>query len=136
MHPRILITTIASLALTACASASQSPASGSSNSATGAATATPTSANRITADEVANAGVATAYDAVDRLHRNWFRDYTSGGTGEVVVYMNNQKVEGGKEALRQIPAGDVALLEYLKSADAVMRFGPDAKFGAIILTRK
>lgn len=136
MYPRILVTTIVSFAIIACASASQGKTSETTSSVSGTTTAAATSPNRITADDIANAGVATAYDAVDRLHRGWFRDYTSGGTGEIVVYMNNQKVEGGKEALRQIPAGDVALLEYLKSSDAVMRFGPDAKFGAIILTRK
>jgi len=110
----------AAFAATACASAPK----GSSNSAS----------TVITADQIATANVPTAYDAVDRLHRSWWRDLAN--PGEVVVYMNNQKLEGGKEALRQIPASDVEQLEYLKSADAVMRFGQDAKSGAIIVTRK
>lgn len=127
MYPRILIAVIISFALAACTSASQ----GSSGT-----TATAASATRITAEEIAAAGVSTAFGAIERLHPNWFRDYTSASSGEIFVYMNNRKVEGGKEALRQVDARDVALLEYLRSVDAVMRFGPDAKYGAIIVTRK
>ena len=90
--------------------------------------------NTITADQIAAANVPTAYDAVDRLHRAWFRDLT--GTGDVVVYLNNQKQDGGKEALRNIPASEVQTLEYLRGSDAQMRFGQDAAGGAIIVTRK
>jgi hypothetical protein len=90
--------------------------------------------NTLTAAEITKANVPTAYEAVDRLRRRWFRDLT--GEGEVQVYLNNQKLDGGKDALRQIPAQDVASLEYLKGTDAVMRFGQDAKGGAIIVNRK
>jgi hypothetical protein len=136
MHSRILVITIVPFALAACASAPQGTASPGSTSPSTSTTSTAANANRITADQIASLGVATAYDAVDRLHRNWFRNYSSGSSGDVVVYLANQKQDGGKEALRQFPAGDVALLEYLNSTDAVMRFGTDASGGAIIVTRK
>jgi len=110
----------ASCAMMACASASKS----GSNS------------NIITAAEISAANVPTAYDAVDRLHRSWFHDLSSGSSGDVAVYMDNQKLEKGKEALRDIPAQDVASLQYLKATDAVMRFGHDASGGAIIVVRK
>jgi len=89
----------------------------------------------LTSVEIEKANVPTAYEAVDRLRRKWFRDMT--GQGDVVVYMNNQKLNtGAKEELRSIPAQDIASLEYLKGSDAVMRFGQDAKGGAIIVNRK
>jgi hypothetical protein len=93
------------------------------------------SSNTITAEQIAQTSAPTAYQVVDRLHRTWFRDLT--GTGGVQVYLStNQKLDGGREALRQIPAQEVALLEYLKSADAVARFGAEASGGAIIVTRR
>lgn len=91
--------------------------------------------NLITADQIAAANVPTAYDAVDRLHRSWFRDLTA--QGDVVIYMNNQKLgDGTKEQLRQIPASEVQSLEYLRGTDATMKFGQEAQGGAIIVTRK
>jgi hypothetical protein len=114
-----------SFSLAACASAATS-------SSTSPSTA---SASRITADEIAAANVATAYDAVYRLHRPWFRDMSAGASGDVFVYVDNRALDEGKEALRQIPAAQVATIDYLKSADAVLRFGPRAQGGAIIVTR-
>ena len=114
----------ASFAIAACASTPK--AEGSSTTA---------SATQITADEIAAANVPTAYEAVDRLHRSWFRDLSNPDLGEAVVYLNNEKL-GGKEKLRDFPAWDVAMIEYLKPADALLRFGQDAKGGAIIVTRK
>ena len=111
----------------ACAS---TPKTGGSDSSSGGG-----SSNMITADQIAAANVPTAYDAVDRLHRSWWRDLTA--QGDVVIYMNNQKLgDGTKEQLRQIPASEVESLEYLRGTDATMKFGQDAQGGAIIVTRK
>jgi hypothetical protein len=114
-----------SFTLAACASAAKSPSTGASNA----------SSSRITSDEIAAANVATAYDAVYSLHRPWFRDMSAGASGDVFIYVDNRAVEEGKDALRQIPAAEVVTIDYLKSADAVLRFGPRAKGGAIIVTR-
>jgi hypothetical protein len=115
---------ITSFALAACASAPSHTGSASS------------SATTITADQIEQANVPTAYEVVDRTHPQWFHDPSSSVTDSVAIYINNQKLDGIKEPLRTIPAQDVALLEYLKPTDAVMRFGQDAKGGAIIVTRK
>lgn len=94
-------------------------------------------ANRITAEQIARVEARTAYDVIDRLHRTWWRDL-SAESGTVVVYWNNnQKIEdGSREVLRQIPSNDVVLLERVKSADAIARFGLEAKGGAIVVTRR
>ena len=118
---KLLFASLSFFALTACAS---TPKTGAEN-----AGATTT----LSAEEITKANVPTAYEAVDRLRRRWFKDMT--GEGEVTIYMNNQK-QGDKEYLRQIPAQDIASLQYLKGSDAVMRFGQDAKGGAIIINRK
>lgn len=91
----------------------------------------------ITADQIAAANVPTAYEAVDRLHRDWWQDLNHPQNPVIVYQDNNQKLgDGTPQALRQIPADDVKSIEYLSSNDAVMRFGQDAIGGAIILTRK
>jgi hypothetical protein len=79
--------------------------------------------------------VATAYDAVYQLHRPWFHDMSAGASGDVFVYVDNREMTEGVSALRQIPASEVAKIDYLQSADAVLRFGTRARGGAIIVTR-
>lgn len=97
-----------------------------------------TNPSRITAEQIAQVHAPTAYDAIDRLHRPWWRDKSPGAEGSVVVYWsNNQKIDdGSKDVLRQVPASDVLVLEYLKSSEAVARFGLEAKGGAIVVTRR
>lgn len=103
---------------------------------------TKESSNRITMQEIVHEIVhvdaPTAYDVVDRLHRSWWRDVTAGASGNVSVHWsNNQKIgDGTREALRQVPSGEILLMEYLRSRDAVARFGPEAQGGAIIVTRR
>jgi hypothetical protein len=95
-----------------------------------------TAADQITEADIAKANVATAYDAVDRLARRWFRDLSGNTAGEVAVYLSTDQQLGGKDSLREIPARDVLTLRYLKSADAMARYGPSASGGAIIVTRR
>ena len=128
MRSNKLVILALSIALTACASAGQAGSAGS----------TDANATHITADEIAKADVPTAYDAVYQLHRTWFRDMSAGASGEVFVYVDNRAVDAGqgKDELRKIPAGEVARIDYLKASDAVLRFGPRATGGAIIVVRK
>jgi hypothetical protein len=128
MHFKHFATLAFAFSLAGCASASGGAAS--------AGTSTTASPNRITADEIAKADVTTAYDAVYQLHRPWFRDMSAGASGAVFVYVDNREMTEGVSALRQIPAHEVANIDYLKSADAVLRFGKRASGGAIIVTRK
>lgn len=90
--------------------------------------------NVLTAEQIEAARVPTAYDAVDRLRRVWFRDRATGAA--VSVYMDNQRLQNGAEALRDIRAEEVAELQYLNGTDAVLRWGADARGGAIIVVRK
>lgn len=107
---------------------------GCASAGTGSGTsATPT---QITAAEIEAANVSTAYDAVDRLARRWFRDLSGGASGSVGVYLDTNERLGGASALRDIPARNVALLRYFRSGDAVARFGAEASGGAIIVTRR
>lgn len=123
MRSSKLLFLAASFTLAACASAPQG--SGSSTD------------TKITADQIMQANVPTAYEAIDRLHRQWFQDPTLPQDTVVVYLSTNEKLgNGGKEDLRQVPAEDVQLIEYLQGSSAVMRFGQEAKGGAIIVTRK
>jgi hypothetical protein len=135
MRTKQFVTFALSLSLAACASAGTANNGGSATIAPENTKATA-NANRITADEIVKADVATAYDAVYQLHRPWFRDMSAGASGDVFVYVDNRAVDEGKDALRQIPAHEVASIEYLKASDAVLRFGRRASGGAIIVTRK
>jgi hypothetical protein len=117
-----------SFALVACATASQG-----SDASSGSA-----DDNKITAEQITQADVPTAYEAVDRLHRRWFLDVARTPNDSAKVYLNtNEKWgDGTASSLRQLPAESVALIEYMNGIDAVVRFGQDAKGGAIIVTRK
>jgi hypothetical protein len=68
--------------------------------------------------------------------RRWFRDLSSDSAGEGTAYLDTNQKFGGRNALRDIPARDVAVLHYLKSPDAVGRFGREASGGAITVTRR
>jgi hypothetical protein len=130
MRSSKLLLLATSFALAACASASQG-----SGASSGSASADE---NSITSDQITQANVPTAFEAVDRLHRAWFLDQALTPNDSATVYLStNEKLgDGTPSSLRQIPADDVKLIEYLKGTDATMRFGQDAKGGAIIVTRK
>ncbi|MCR4339465.1 MAG: hypothetical protein NUW01_06220 [Gemmatimonadaceae bacterium] len=90
--------------------------------------------NRVTAEEIAASGGSTAYDIVDRLRPTWFRDQLTGR--EVSVYLDNEQTPYSREALRDIPAQDVAELQYLDGQTAIMRWGQAASGGAIVVIRR
>jgi hypothetical protein len=87
---------------------------------------------RITAEQIAASGGATAWDVVDKLHPRWFRDQLTGK--EVTVYQDNQSL-GGAEKLRSLAVRDVAGLEYLDGQAAVRRWGPGVEGGVIVVVR-
>ena len=130
MRSSKLLVLAAAFAMGACATASGG-SGGSGASGSGDDT-------KITAEQVMQANVPTAYEAVDRLHRAWFLDQVMTPNDSATIYLStNEKLgDGTPSSLRQIPAEDVQLIEYMKGTDAVMRFGQDAKGGAIIVTRK
>jgi hypothetical protein len=130
MRSNKLALLVITVSLAACASSSQAGTASAPEAASGQ------SPTRITSSEIAKADVATAYDAVYQLHRTWFRDMSAGASGSVLLYVDNRAVDDGAAGLRTIPAKEVAEINYLKSADAVLRFGARATGGAIIVTRK
>jgi hypothetical protein len=124
---------IAFLTLAGCGGNQQSDTAGPAPEAPVAAEdAAAGDPNRVTAEQIAATGAATAYEVVDRLHRDWLRDKLTGQP--VSVYQDNQKL-GGEDALRNLPVRDVAELQYLDGRSAVMRWGPDVNGGVIIVVR-
>ncbi|HXE57396.1 MAG TPA: hypothetical protein VNK43_05305, partial [Gemmatimonadales bacterium] len=92
-----------------------------------------TDRSRLTRAEIEEADLPTAYELVERLRRPWLRrDALTGG--EVVVYMDDHAL-GGADALREIPAVEVAEMEYLPHDQAVLRWGGDLP-GAVIVVRR
>ncbi len=87
---------------------------------------------RITAADIAASRVATAYEAVDRLHHPWFKDRLTGQ--EVTVYTDGNRSLGGAESLRRIPAANIVELRYLDGRTAVTRW-PEAGGGAIVVVQ-
>jgi len=127
-----LVAICLTVVLSACAT------SGGTASATAAAAPgdARTNAPRITAQEIAEANLPTAYDVVDRLRRPWLR--RSGAGGEVVVYMDERNI-GGAAELRNIPATTVAELQYVTHEDAVRRWGGGMggiRGGVIVVIRR
>lgn len=126
LSPTLLVTALA------CASGKGAPA-GPVPASGGSSAAVAAEPHTITAADIAAAGVATAYEAVDRLHRTWFRDQLSGKP--VAVYGDDNQLLGDAESLRQIPAQDVAELRYLDGRTASLRW-PSATGGAIVVVRQ
>ena len=88
----------------------------------------------ITAEELAAANVPNAYEAVSRLRQTWFRDRATGAPP--VVYLANQRQQGGVGALRGISAREIAEIQYIPNREAVARWGLEAQGGAIIVVLK
>ena len=132
MRRSALVAICLTVVLSACATSG-----GTGGSATSAnSSASRADAPRITAQEIAEANLPTAYDVVDRLRRPWLR--RSGAGGEVVVYMDERNI-GGAAELRNIPATTVAELQYVTHEDAVRRWGGGMggiRGGVIVVIRR
>ena len=126
---RPVIAAIAAIFATTLPTACASSGSTGSSTANGTAAASRTDADRITGQEIAAAGVPTAFDVVERLRRPWLR--RAGMGGEVVIYMDERRL-GGAEELRKMPAATVAELQYVANEDAVRRWGGGID-GAVIV---
>jgi hypothetical protein len=53
--------------------------------------------------------------------------------GQITVYMDNTKLNGGLVALRDIPVSSVKEVRYLNASDATQAFGTGNTAGAIVL---
>jgi hypothetical protein len=90
-------------------------------------------ANVITAAEIAEARVTTAYHAVEVLRPTFLRGLRS--NIQPVVYVNGQRW-GGLEALRRVTADDVDTIRRLSASEAHTIYGPGLLGGVIdVVTR-
>lgn len=106
----------------------------------------------ITTAEIRQSGRADMYSVISVLRPEWlvtqgtnsFRETPKGqsvglsvvitdeGIPTLKVYLNNAYL-GGIETLREIPAADASVVEYLTPAEATQRFGAGHTHGAIIV---
>jgi hypothetical protein len=86
---------------------------------------------RIPIEEIDASRLPNGYELVDRLRRPWFRKDALTGAA-VTVYMDDQQI-GGAEKLRDIPAVNIAELQYLPNEQAVRRWGASAVAGSVIV---
>lgn len=94
----------------------------------------------ITAQEIGDLNVSTAYDVVRQLRPEFLR---SRGTSSVrqsggdfaIVYINGMRA-GGLDQLNGIRATDVDTIRYISAADATTRWGTGHAGGVIEVTVK
>lgn len=86
---------------------------------------------RIPVEEIDASRLPNGYELVDRLRRAWFRKDALTGAA-VTVYMDDQNI-GGAEKLHDIPAVNIAELQYLPNEQAVRRWGASAVAGSVIV---
>lgn len=105
----------------------------------GCATAPPGTtrirADRISRDEIIEAGPCSAWDLVQNLRPIWLRK--RGQTSftqetDVVVYLDGTRM-GTRDALRQIDSHNIEYLEYLDARRATVLHGSGHVNGAIIV---
>lgn len=94
----------------------------------------------LTAEEIAEAPVTTAYEAVSRYRPQWLRTRssptpTNPNPSPPVVYLDGVRL-GGLSELERISAGVVERMEYLYPNDATNRFGTGHTGGAILVTTR
>lgn len=93
--------------------------------------------NIITAEEIADVQVATAYDVVQTLRPEYLRtrglrSMSATEPQGAVVYVDNVR-RGGPESLRTLPRESVLEIRYLNGADATTMYGTNHGDGAILV---
>jgi hypothetical protein len=99
--------------------------------------ATGQALNVITAPELARAEAGSAYDAIRHIRPEMLRSRDPGSlmlfqARNPAVAVDN-KILGGVETLRAIPADQVARLEYVSASKAANRYGTTFKDGIVLL---
>lgn len=92
----------------------------------------------ITAEDIrAVEGRTTALQLVERLQPGWLRGRgpvgMDAGAAEVVVYVNGQRLAGGREQLSRYVAAELHELRHLSAMEATQRFGTGHTSGAILV---
>lgn len=109
------------------------------SSSSGTQQPAPSEGNRdlITAEEIAAADVADAFEAVQRLRPRWLR-YRGGFEADdfvPVVYADRARM-GGPEALRSIPAVVIVSIRFRSPTEATTLYGTGHAGGVIEVTRR
>jgi hypothetical protein len=100
----------------------------------GGGAATRGSANRITAEEMAEHASLDLYAVVQRLRPRWLqvRGATSvQGRAAIAVILDGVRQQGSIELLRGLRASDIREVRFLGARDATTRYGTDMTAGAI-----
>jgi hypothetical protein len=93
----------------------------------------------ITTAEIEAASVENAYDLVSRLRPRWLRGHAgttnaSGAAADpVIVYVNGSRFGEARE-LRSMKAESVSEMRFVRSEDAIMRWGTGHSSGVILMT--
>ncbi len=94
----------------------------------------------LTADEIGEAAVNTAYEAVQLTRPRWLTRRSSPTMGNPaptppVVYLDGIRI-GDISELERLRAEVVERMEYLSPSDATNRFGTNHTGGAILVTTR
>ena len=87
--------------------------------------------NLITADELSELSVATAYDAVRRLRPAWLQ--ARGRSGLPVVFRNDARWGSDPSSLESIRINGVSEIRFLNARDATTRYGTGFTGGVILV---
>ncbi len=97
------------------------------------------SRNLITAEEIAKASAADAYDLIRELRPAWFssRGVVSGDAyaGGIVIYLDGIK-QNSVDDLKAIAVERIKEARFYSASDATTRFGTGHPSGAIEITSK
>ncbi len=88
----------------------------------------------ITADELSELSVSSAYEAVRRLRPAWLQ--ARGRSGLPVVYRNNTRWGGDPRSLESIRIDDVTEMRFLSASDATTRYGTGFTGGVILVVTR
>jgi hypothetical protein len=96
------------------------------------------SARVLLADEIVEAGVITAAEAIEQLRPQWLNTRSSPTMTRLdgsppVLYIDGMRTDTLRE-LERIHASVVQRMEFLSPSDATNRFGTDHVGGAILIT--
>jgi Prokaryotic membrane lipoprotein lipid attachment site len=91
--------------------------------------------DRISREEIEQAGPSSAYDLIQKLRPIWLRkrgqtSFTQ--ESDVVVYLDGTRL-GARDSLRSFDTTTLESLEFLDARRATNRFGPGHVNGAILL---
>jgi hypothetical protein len=140
---RRVIPALLSVSLAACAGKPAAPAPGPAVAT--APSVSPPAAKRvridqqlITRDVIRSTQYTNMYDVVLALRSNWLRvrpaESIQGQSPSIQVYLDNQRLAGGADELRQLSPTNIESVRYFDPITASARWGMDHGAGALYVT--